>query len=40
VAAANANTNSYLWASDRHMGAAAHVQIGAQAVSRAANNPF
>jgi outer membrane lipase/esterase len=40
VAAANKATNSYLWASDRHMAFAAHSQIGAQAVSRAANNPF
>ncbi|MDH4389822.1 MAG: SGNH/GDSL hydrolase family protein [Aquabacterium sp.] len=40
VAAAGARTNTYLWASDRHMGPVAHAQIGAQAVSRAANNPF
>lgn len=40
VSAADRRTNSYLWASDRHFGAAAHSQISAQAVSRAANNPF
>lgn len=40
VAAANKATNSYLWVSDRHLGAAAHSQISSQAVSRAANNPF
>ena len=40
VDAANRATNSYLWASDRHMGPTAHAQIGSQAVSRAVNNPF
>lgn len=40
VAAANKTTNTYLWASDRHMGSAAHAQIGSQALSRAINNPF
>lgn len=40
VAAANKTTNTYLWASDRHMGPAAHAQISSQAVSRAINNPF
>lgn len=40
VAAAKRATNTYLWASDRHMGPAAHAQIGSQAVSRATNNPF
>ena len=32
--------NTHLWASDRHLGPNAHSRIGAQAVSRAANNPF
>jgi outer membrane lipase/esterase len=40
VAAAQKTTNTYLWASDRHMGAVAHAQIGSQALSRAINNPF
>lgn len=40
VAAAQKATNTYLWASDRHMGAVAHAQIGSQALSRAINNPF
>ncbi|MCO4094925.1 MAG: hypothetical protein HEQ37_15815 [Acidovorax sp.] len=40
VAAAQRATNTYLWASDRHMGPAAHARIGSQAVSRAINNPF
>ncbi len=35
-----ASTNTHLWASDRHLGPAAHVQIGSQALSRAINNPF
>ncbi len=35
-----ANTASHLWASDRHIGPAAHARIGAQAQSRAATNPF
>jgi outer membrane lipase/esterase len=40
VDAALKNTSTYLWASDRHMGPVAHTQIGSQALSRAANNPF
>lgn len=32
--------NTHLWATDRFVGPVAHVQIGSQAVSRAANNPF
>lgn len=40
VAAAQKATNTYLWASDRHMGPVAHAQIGSQALSRAINNPF
>ncbi len=31
---------SHLWASDRHLGPNAHSRIGAQANSRAINNPF
>ena len=31
---------SHLWASDRHLGPRAHARIGAQATSRAVNNPF
>lgn len=31
---------NYLWASDRHIGPAAHLRIGQQAVARAVNNPF
>ena len=38
--AAGASSGSHLWASDRHIGPAAHSRIGAQAVSRAATNPF
>ena len=37
---ANATSTSHLWASDRHIGPNAHQRIGAQAGSRAANNPF
>ena len=37
---ANANATSHLWASDRHIGPAAHARIGTQAQSRAATNPF
>lgn len=33
-------STTHLWATDRFVGPAAHVQIGSQAVSRAANNPF
>lgn len=33
-------SDTHLWASDRFVGPRAHLQIGAQAVSRAANNPF
>jgi hypothetical protein len=33
-------SNTHLWATDRLVGPVAHIQIGAQAVSRAANNPF
>lgn len=33
-------SNTHLWATDRLVGPVAHLQIGAQAVSRAANNPF
>jgi phospholipase/lecithinase/hemolysin len=33
-------SNTHLWATDRLVGPVAHTQIGAQAVSRAANNPF
>ena len=40
VAAAQKATNTYLWASDRHMAPVAHTQIGNQALSRAINNPF
>lgn len=35
-----ANVTSHLWADDRHLGPQAHSRIGAQAQSRAANNPF
>jgi hypothetical protein len=35
-----ATSNSHLWASDRHLGPAAHSHIGQQAQSRAVNNPF
>ena len=31
---------NHLWASDRHIGPAAHLRIGQQAVARAVNNPF
>ena len=31
---------NYLWASDRHIGPAAHLRIGQQAQARAVNNPF
>ena len=36
----NIASNTYLWASDRHLGPVALTQIGAQALSRAINNPF
>lgn len=32
--------NTHLWVSDRFLGPVADIQIGSQAVSRAANNPF
>lgn len=35
-----ASTNTHLWADDRHLGPDAHSRIGAQAQSRAVNNPF
>ena len=35
-----AAANSHLWASDRHIGPAAHARIGAQAQQRATTNPF
>jgi hypothetical protein len=35
-----AGANSHLWASDRHLGPAAHSRISAQAQSRALGNPF
>jgi hypothetical protein len=35
-----ASVNSHLWASDRHLGPAAHSRIAAQAQSRAVSNPF
>ncbi len=38
--AVNIASNTHLWASDRHLGPVAHAQIGAQALSRAVNNPF
>ena len=38
--AAGASSGSHLWASDRHIGPSAHSRIGAQAQSRAGNNPF
>ena len=38
--ASGAASNTHLWASDRHLGPIAHARIGAQAVARAANNPF
>jgi hypothetical protein len=37
---AGATLANYLWASDRHIGPAAHLRIGQQAVARAVNNPF
>lgn len=37
---AGATLSNYLWASDRHIGLAAHLRIGQQAVARAINNPF
>ena len=37
---ATATSASHLWASDRHIGPNAHQRIGAQATSRASNNPF
>jgi len=35
-----ANTDTWLWADDYHLGRLGHLQIGAQAASRARNNPF
>ena len=32
--------SNYLWASDRHLGPAAHLRIGQRAQARAVNNPF
>ena len=37
---AGATLSNYLWASDRHIGLAAHLRIGQQAVARAISNPF
>ena len=37
---AGATLSNYLWATDRHIGPAAHLRIGQQAVARAVNNPF
>ena len=34
------SATSHLWASDRHLGPAAHARIGSQAQSRLLNNPF
>ena len=34
------NADTWLWADDLRVGRVAHVQIGAQAASRAINNPF
>ncbi len=36
----DATATSHLWASDRHLGPAAHARIGSQAQARAATNPF
>lgn len=35
-----ANTDTWLWADDYRLGRLGHLQIGAQAASRARNNPF
>ena len=37
---ADATLSNYLWATDRHIGLAAHLRIGQQAVARAVSNPF